>query len=298
MKHLKSIFFAFILISLATSCKKEKLDSKSVFTDTQIEQNDLDKYIYKNLTQPYNIQILYKYVDRESDLNYHLVPAPYEGSVRMTKLLIYLGLEPYDKVTGSKQFIRSYFPKLLNYIGTVAVRNNGTVVLGTAESGTKITMYNLINLNATNGNSPSFLNTYYFKTIHHEFQHILNQTKPFPSNFREITGTKYVDDAWNTVYTTTGAAVADGFVSPYASKSGEEDFAELFSFYVTRSQADFDAILNSTGSTAAGRTIVNTKLNVVKNYMKGEWAIDMDVLRQEMLTRFANLSSFDQTTLN
>ena len=298
MNYLKSFALTGLMVSLLISCsKEEKLDSTSVFVDSKVEKNDLDKYIYTNFTIPYNLDIIYKYVDRESDLNYNLVPATYDASVRLVKLINYLGLEPYNDLTGSKEFIRSNFPKVLNFIGSSPIQNNGNVILGTAENGAKMTLYNLMNLNACTATNASYLTEQYFKTIHHEFQHILNQRKPFPSDFRAITGTTYVDDAWATVYTSNGAAIAAGYVSRYASKAPEEDFAELFSIYVTRSQAAFDAALSVTGSTAAGRTLVLQKLNIVKTYMKDKWNIDMDALRSNYLDRASKLSTFDQTTI-
>jgi substrate import-associated zinc metallohydrolase lipoprotein len=301
-RNLTLMMLATMLLGSISCSKEQKLDSKSVFVDSAIEQNEFDKYIYTNFTKPYNIDILYKYIDRESDLDYNLVPAPYESSIRMTKLLAYLGLEPYNDITGSKEFIRKYFPKLLNYIGSVAVRNNGTVVLGTAENGAKMTLYNLLDLDEETGYDVNYLNYYYFKTIHHEFQHILNQTKPFPSDFRSITGATYVDDAWNTEYPAGTAglakAISAGYISPYASKSAEEDFAELYSFYVTRNQAGFNSILNTSGASDAGKATVIKKLNVVKTYMKDNWNIDMDKLRDNIVARMGKLDSFDQTSLN
>lgn len=69
---------------LLSACNKEdKLDSKSVFVDSDIPKNALDNYLYNNYTKPYNIEILYKYVDRESDMSFRLVPAPYESSIRL-----------------------------------------------------------------------------------------------------------------------------------------------------------------------------------------------------------------------
>lgn len=292
----KLIGLLFITL-IYTSCKKEKLDNSSVFVDTQTEKNALDKYIYNNLTVPYNVDILYKYIDRESDLKYNLVPASYDGSVRMTKLLLYLGLQPYDDVTGSKELIKKYFPKILNYAGRSPIVNNGTRILGTAEGGKKINLYNLNDLPAKSTNI-TFLNDEFFHTIHHEFAHILHQTKPYPASFNQISGTNYVNDAWNAIYTSTGAAVANGFISPYSSKSSDEDFVEIFSFYVTLSATDFNSRLNSAGSTNDGRAIIATKLGIVKAYMNREYKIDMDLLRVNILNKQANLGTFDQTSLN
>ncbi|MBO9672755.1 MAG: putative zinc-binding metallopeptidase [Sphingobacteriaceae bacterium] len=297
MKFNKIYLFLLAGTLVLNGCKKEKLDPNSVFVDSKIEKNALDNYIYNNLVLDYNIDVLYKYVDKESDQNYNLVPANYDSSIRMTKLLKYLGFEPYDDITGGKSFIKGYFPKLINYIGEAAYRNNGTKILGTAEGARKITLYEVNRLNATSGVNANFLTDSYFHTIHHEFQHILNQTTDFPSSFRTISGTSYVDDLWVSAWANDGAAIAAGFISPYASSSDKEDFAELYSFYVTLSAAQWDARLNATGSTAAGRTIINNKLILVKNYMLTVWNIDMDVLRANIQARIANLPNFNQTSL-
>lgn len=286
---------------LLSACSKEdKLNSKSVFVDSEIQKNALDNYLYNTYTKPYNVEILYKYVDKESNMSYRLVPAPYESSVRLSKLMHYLIIQPYNEVAGSELFLRNNFPKIITYTGSAPIQTNGVIILGTAESGTKVSLYNLLELNETSGKNASFLTERFFKTVHHEFQHILNQNKPYPSNFKEITGTSYVEDEWNAKYPANdpGLAIAAGFISPYASKADTEDFAELYSFYVTRSQSDFDAMLTVVNSTSAGRTLILSKLAIVKSYMKSEWGIDMDILRANIIARYPQLNNFDQTTLN
>lgn len=293
-----------LIILLASSgiifsaCNKEdKLSPDSVFVDSSVPKNALDNFLYTNYIQPYNVEIIYKYVDKESDLAYRLVPAPFEASIRLSKLMVHAVLEPYTAVTGSQKFLKDNFPKIITYTGSVPVQTNGVIILGTAEAWTKVSLYNLLELNESNGKDANFLNYYYFKTIHHEFQHILNQNKPYPSNFKEISGLSYVEDEWNTKYNLITAVIA-GFISPYASKSDGEDYAELYSYYVTRSEADFNAILNLAGTTSAGKTIILAKLAIVKSYMNSEWGINMDQLRQNILNKYSTLNTFDQTTLN
>ena len=40
------------------------------------------------------------------------------------------------------------------------------------------------------------LNEYYFQTMHHEFAHILHQTKNFDPSFERITENSYVGSDW------------------------------------------------------------------------------------------------------
>lgn len=102
-------------------------------------------------------------------------------------------------------------------VGSPAYNNNGEVVLGTAEGGTKITLYAVNNMDPTN---VDLLNEWYFKTIHHEFAHILNQKKPFSTDFNQITGLatgiRYVGNACWDVYPSEDLALKDGFICRYA----------------------------------------------------------------------------------
>lgn len=299
MKMIKKLSFLLLSSLLLFACKEDSLDPNSVLVDLDVESNELDNYIEEQFTKDYNIAIVYKFVEAESDLDYNLSPAGYESSVRMTKLLKYLGIDPYDKIMGDKDFIRAYFPKVLNYIGSPGYRNNGTFVLGTAEGGIKITLYALNDLTEETGTNVDFLNDYYFHTMHHEFAHILHQNRDYPASFREITGSGYVADAWSDIYTGPSAdasAAADGFVSPYASKESNEDFVETYSYYITLSPAQWEQRISRGGT--AGKEIIEAKLDIVRTYFQTVWDIDLDVLRDEILVRQADLPNFDQTSLN
>lgn len=295
MKLIKKLNILLLSSLLLFACKEERLDPNSILVDLDVESNELDRYIEEQFTKDYNIAILYKYIEAESDLDYNLSPAHYESAIRMTKLLHYLGIEPYDKVMGNKDFIRTYFPKVLNYIGSPGYRNNGTFVLGTAEGGIKITLYALNDLTEETGTDADFLNYYYFHTMHHEFAHILHQTRDYPASFREITGSGYVADAWSDIYSDASAA-ADGFISAYASKESNEDFVETYSYYITLTQSQWEQRISRGGT--AGREIIEAKLDIVRTYFQTVWNIDLDVLRDEILVRQADLPNFDQTSLN
>lgn len=291
----KILYYActvWILSLCFLSCSDEELDGTSKIVDSQKEENEFDRWILNNYVLPYNIDFKYRMEDIESDMNYQLVPADYNQSVRMAKLMKYLCLEAYDAIMGSKDFIRSYYPKMVHLVGSAAYRNNGTMILGTAEGGLKITMYyvNALQLDI------EFLNHYYFKTMHHEFGHILNQKKPYSTDFDLISGPKYVNDSWNTAYTSDAAAQKDGFISPYAASESKEDFVELFSIYVTSTTAEWNQKLTAAGTT--GASLINQKFEIVYNYMLNSWDIDLNELRAVIQERQNNLSTLDLNTLN
>ena len=259
--------------------------------DSAVEQNDFDKWLLKNYVEPYNIAFKYRMEKNESDFNYWLVPATYENSIKMAKLMKFLCLEPYDVVTGSREFIKSYYPKMIHLIGSGAYRNNGTFVLGTAEGGLKITMYFVNEMRL----DPAYLNEYYFKTMHHEFAHILNQTKPYSTDFNTISGSEYVTDTWSDAWKSDAEAQQNGFISQYASSEAGEDFVELLSIYVTNTEAYWNNIIKNAG---AGADIINAKFEIVYNYMLNSWNIDLNELRDEILTRQGQIETLDLETLN
>jgi substrate import-associated zinc metallohydrolase lipoprotein len=227
----------------------------------------------------------------ESDMNYYLVPAQYEKSVQIAKLMIHLCLQAYDEVTGDKEFIRTYFPKMIHIIGSAAYRNNGTMVLGTAEGGLKITLYMINSLQL----DPDYLNQYYFHTMHHEFAHILHQTKPYSSDFEMISGTDYVKDTWNDAFKNDADAQQHGFITPYAASEANEDFVELLSTYITNTPKFWSDMLTTAGKD--GSAIIEQKFDIVYNYMKNTWGIDLNDLRDVILKRQGEIDQLDLDNL-
>ena len=212
------IYFLVLLLfpAVLAACSEDDLSSTSVIQPPQVVQNDFDRWLDRHYLAPYNIEFQYRYTDIESSMGYYLTPADYNQSIALAKLVIALCLEPYDEVTGSRDFIRAYFPKIIFLTGSPAYKSNGSIILGTAEGGKKITLFNVDALQIASIDA----STNYSKTIHHEFGHILNQTKPYTTDFKEITGTLYVGDScWDT-YKTDASALQVGLISRYA---GSED---------------------------------------------------------------------------
>jgi len=277
----------FALSISAVSCEEEKLNPESVITVSQTEMNDFDKWLEVNYMQPYNIDFKYRYEMNESDMNYFTIPASYESSVVMAHLVKYLCVEAYDEVAGIT-FTRTYFPKMFFLTGEWEYRNNGTIILGTAEGGKKIFLagINLLPQVMSGGyggmtDPVEALNHYYIKTIHHEFTHILNQTKDFPVEFSMITGSGYVADSWNEE-PYVSEHLKNGFITDYAQHSEDEDFAEMLSEYVTHSQEWWDKQIEEAGD--AGQYI-EAKKDIVINYMLDTFNIDLNVLRATVLRR-------------
>lgn len=286
------IYLLLMMVAVSFSaCSEDDLNSTSVIKDSQQTENGFDRWITANLIKSYNIDLKYRMEDILSDRNYNLVPADFKKSTQLGQLVKYLCLDVYDEVTGSTEFIRSYFPKLIHFVGSPAYRNNGTMVLGTAEGGLMITLYNVNSVDVT---SVTDLNYYYFKTIHHEFAHILHQTKPYSTDFNEISGNDYVKDSWNTTYDSEDESLPYGFISPYSSSAVDEDFVELISIYVTNSADEWERkMVKAEKNSATGRSIIEAKFEIVYNYMLNSWNIDLNKLRDTVLAHEKEVDGFD-----
>lgn len=285
----KYLLYALLAVSTGTalvSCSEDDLNAESVITIDKKQANDFDKWLTANFVNPYNLEFKYRYEYKETDADYYTIPAELNQAIEMAHLVKYLCLESYDEVAGI-DFTRNYFPKMIFTIGEWEYRNNGTIILGTAESGKKILLTG-VNYLDTYKSSPAALNHYYFKTIHHEFTHILNQTKEYSAEFKLITGNSYVADSWSEEPFNVGY-LERGFISDYAQHSDTEDFAEMMSLYVTNSKEQWDEWMAEAGEN--GAPLLQAKLDIVKSYMKDSWGVDMDKLRDTILRRQADLAA-------
>ncbi len=274
-----SLMFALAAGSF-TACSNDDLDSKSVIVTTQTNQNDFDKWLDVNFVQPYNIVFAYRYDDIETDANYYSVPARYDDAVKLAHILKYTCVDTYNEVAGPT-FTRQYFPKLFYLTGEWLFRNNGTIILGTAEGGKKIYLHGT-NYLSEYMQSVETLNEFYLKTIHHEAPPPPPPPPTSDEGFQLITGSTYLADAWSSEEGETGY-LQRGYISDYSQHSHQEDFAEMMSIYVTNTPEQWDRWMAEAGKTGSG--LIAQKLEIVRTYMRDAWGIDLDELRASVLAR-------------
>jgi len=258
------------LATALTGCQGDELSSQSVMTDDGLQYHDpFDDWLYMNYTVPYNIRLKYHMEDIESEYEYTLAPADYDKAVKVAHIFKYTWLEAYDEICGV-DFTRRYVPKVMHLVGSAAYARNGTIMMGQAEGGMKITLYavNQLQLNHT------FLDLY-FHTIHHEFAHILHQTKDYPPDFEKISEGRYVSGDW--YLETDQHALQTGFVSAYAMSEPREDIAELTAEYITHDADYWQKLMSNAGQ--QGAAIIGMKLDILRAYMLSAWNIDIDELR-------------------
>lgn len=185
-------------------------------------------------------------------------------------------------------------PRILVAIGTPGYTRQRTEVVGSADGGYKVILGKVNSLTDQALADYETMTTYYFHTMHHEFTHILNQKKPYSTDFALITKSGYVSGDW--FNQSERAANRAGFVSPYAMQNDAEDFAEMLSYYVTYTPQQWQQILNNAGS--AGAALIQRKLQRVKDYTRDSWKLDLDDLRDVVLRRGGQIATLDLTKLN
>ena len=274
------------------SCSDNDPDEPTIFPVTSPQRDSLDLWLQKNYTSPYNIDFKYKMEDIESDYTYTLTPADSAKSAKLAIIIKYLWLDSYAEVLGP-DFVKHNVTRVIHLIGSPAYNSNGTMVLGTAEGGLKVTLYMVNNLTDAMLESYASMTQYYFHTMHHEFTHILNQKKPYDTSYNKITESGYVSGNWYQIQ--DSEAHGKGFVTPYAMSEGLEDFAEMLSTYITYTPEQWQAILDDAQKVGGDEAVaaLNQKLNIVRNYMQDSWDVDIDVLRAAILRRGSELSSLD-----
>lgn len=242
MKKILYIMSVSALILGLTSCSDDNFtesiyDTSVKTVDTNASTAEFDQWIYDNFTKPYNVEIQYRFNFSSSDMSFQLAPATYNKSQLLTHFIKYLFYDVYTKFAGDN-FMRQYGPRIFHFIGSSGYSpRTGTEVLGLASGGVKITLYNLNEMKdytpgTTYTSSDMFvLNQKYFHTMHHEFSHILHQTKSYPVTFGQITSGTYDPIDWFKRDSVESHRL--GYVTHYATSATYEDFVETLSCIIT-----------------------------------------------------------------
>lgn len=248
--NIKSLLLAAVgMVALGfTSCSDDDDFTATIFnSDPSIDYLDkttftfpLDTFCKKEFLEPYNLKFIYRMEDKASDMNKNLTPADYDKSVDLAVLTKYLWYDIYKDLAGVN-FLKANSPRIIHVVGSKNYNpTQGTETLGDASSGVKINLYNVNNLDASN---ISVMNEYFFKTMHHEFTHILDQTVVHPTTFNVISNGNYDAAGWSDASDSIKAGL--GFVSAYASSAVSEDWAETMAVYVTRDSVTWNNLLSS-----------------------------------------------------
>ena len=255
-----------------SSCSENALDDTTVVKDSTRPKTAFDQWLHRHYVETYNISLKYRLEDMETDFTYTLAPADLQNSVRLAHIVLHTWLQAYDEVAGI-DFTRQLAPKVFQFVGSPAFETDNRFMMGQAEGGMKITLFDVNELKLTR----SFLNNSYFQSIHHEFTHILTQTKDYDTDFQKISEGRYEPASWYASGKTESYALERGFISTYAMKEYNEDFAETLAFYLVYTPEEWQQKMTTAGTD--GSAIIAQKLQMIRSYMQTTWNIDIDVLR-------------------
>lgn len=235
-----------VLFSFYSCDKEEELRDESVVVYEGTYQNELDQWIYENLTKPYNVEVKYKWDDSEIMNKFHVTPPKMEKAKEFLEAYLNLWIKPYEEESvagGNPDFLYKYMPKLLVLVGTPQYNEDGTMTMGMAEGGRKVTIFDVdqfAEVQTSDWDTPEQIverkrNTIMtsFHTLHHEFAHIMHQTKFYPDEFKEICKGDYTA-RWMDISEVDSNL--KGFITPYSMLNENEDFVEIVAGMLDRSK--------------------------------------------------------------
>lgn len=283
MKIDKKILLALIFGLIITSCKPEAEDLTAKVDGLGgpiLTKLPIDTWLSDNFTKPYNIEVKYRWDAFDVPLNKTLVP-PLVSKVQPTMEAVKtIWIEPYIK-EASADFIKKFCPKQYILVGSANWNNDGTIVLGTAEGGRKVVLYQINDFDKKNVAVVKQM----LHTIHHEFGHILHQNILYPLSFKQITPGSYTSNWYNI---SEEEALNLGYITSYSMSGPDEDFVEMIATMLVEGKTAFDARVNAMTNTTA-KDAIRRKEQIVVDYFAKAYNINFTSLQtttQAAITNF------------
>lgn len=272
MKQLKYVAAAFALTAAAWACSDDDKFSDSIISTTPQPMTEVDEWIRDNFGK-YNIDVLYKWHDFQTNQEYDLVPPEESKVVPCLSVIQRIWMKPYLEL-GGETFFKRTAPKQLMLLGSEAYLEDGNMVVGEADQGMRITLYRL---NSQNPKDTEAVDDY-TQIFHHEFIHILHQMVKYPLAYEQLCSGLYTIN-WQTY--TVDQALGMGFIDPYAMENPNEDFAQMISKFITLNSIEWQAQFNNAQSQSAkAYQILREKEALILQYMQSVWGIDLYRLRE------------------
>ena len=288
---MKNIFFILLFFS-CVFCSCDEEDVPAYQPSTEVELTDpVDIWLYEHLQKPYNCVVRWKWDDRYVDVNFYVTPPRKDVMINVGEMLLNFWLEPFVEAGGEK-FILEHFPPEVVCVGSPLYNADGTVTAGYADAGVRITLTELDNFNLQN----SAWLLFQLQTIHHEFTHIVHQRHGLPEGWEQISSEDYTGNSWINLKEET--AIAKGMVSPYATSSKHEDFADFVGLFLTMTENDFTSKYLEQKDEAAedydglnpGRARLQQKYDLMVTYYKSNFSIDIVRLRDIIQQRISSVN--------
>lgn len=274
------LVIALPILGLLLSCSKSAdITPGSYLSTTPTSRNEVDIWIEENFTKPYNIEVVYRWSEPLGDAHGYLYPPTLDSVKPVLKVIKKLWIEPYSSVA-DPWLVSKIAPRQLVLVGGIKAFEGGAV-LGRAELGRRITIYQIDLINKRSRNDL----TQILHVMQHEYVHILNQTKSFDQRaFGKITP-NYT--ATNEIDGKTLQAM--GFITAYSRTNAWEDFAEMVSVMLVHNRSEWDELVNYIPD--PGKSKIREKEQMVAGYYKTAYGIDLYQLQEKVQGALMKISS-------
>ena len=285
------LIVSYIVFLIAGCYPEESVNVDKKVNNVQL--SDLDLYIQKQFTDAYGIAIRYKYDNNLVQPNQRVTPPKLSVVRPMLDFIEDFWINPYfdPTVDNGGVFFEEHVPAEIVMLGGLIYNSDGTVTLGLAEAGARITF---TNVNAIDIKDDAWRDIQ-LNTVYHEFAHTVHQLYKLPNAFESISPAGYTGPgSWFTL--SDDAALQSGFVSPYATSNPNEDFAETVSHFLylkefnERFMVDEDSCIDlDCASRNAGRESIRSKVAAIKEHYLKVTGVDLEDLRTVIQDKINNL---------
>lgn len=306
MKKAIKILYTVVVVLLVFQCANDDNNSRYIPPANPDISNVNDTYLYNNngnsLFERYGTATRWRWNDNFIDPNERATPIREDLVIPITKLVEYLWIDPYMSVgeSGAK-IIKDFFPAEVVYVGSYIYQDDGSIKLGYAEGGARVTLLNVNSLDFQDRDWLADPRGGILATIHHEFSHIIQQTFGNPVGLN-IISEKYEGVNWINI--STNDAIKLGMVSDYGASTEFEDFCEIISHFLVLDETTFnEAFINQEDCSVytntdeilncqelnEGRQLIQEKLGLIIEYFDNQLNVDLIEVRNALQERLNNL---------
>ena len=307
MKIIIKLIVLMLSVTLFFQCATDDANTNYVAPSNPDISSVNDQYLYDNsgesLFEVYGTATRWRWNDNFIDPTERATPIDADLVIPATKLVEYLWAGPYA-ATGAdaSKFVKDLFPAELVYMGSFIFNDDGTMKLGFAEGGARVTLLNMNALDFEDRNWMANPGGGVLATVHHEFSHIVHQTHGIPVGFNTISES-YLGNGWSNGVSRNDA-IKLGMVRNYGTLNEFEDFCEIISHFLVVDQATFeedfinqedcstltdaDAIVNCR-ELNEGRELIAKKVNLVVDFYKNNFNVDLLAVRDTLQTRLTKV---------
>lgn len=276
-----------LAVILLSGCYDSEILDVPVNEPDNLPNTPLDNYIQEEFIDKYDMAIRYRFVDNYVDPGKRVTPPRLENVRPMLDFIEEFWINPYLEIQNGETFFKDHVPPEIIFLGGLIFNSDGTVTLGTADAGARITFTNVNGLDPEDEEWISLQ----LNVVYHEFAHTIHQRYKLPASFEKISPAGYTS-AGSWFILSDGEALERGFVSPYATSSPNEDFAETVAFYLFTEDFHSIYITQEEDCTTVdceerneGRKKINQKLNAIIDHYKKVVDIDLEALRAAIQSR-------------